>query len=204
MPERSVTIRLNAVDNFSATLDAYAHKLGELDAATQRLNASSAGLGGMIGQVGAGDAAGLTPLPGGDRENPLANLNPLAGLLGGDDDESDGAGVDFSALVGGLNEMEAALERATTLSEELTTQLNAAGETVSADLKPELTAAAGVTDQIAEQFAQLTDSVQVIKVKIEVDDPRGVLPHLRSGGAFDLRQTVRDNGGTVPGADGRA
>lgn len=54
---------------------------------------------------------------------------------------------------------------------------------------------------VAEALDSVTRSVQVIRVRVDVDDPQGVLALARGGSG--LSATVRANGGTLPGADPR-
>lgn len=55
-------------------------------------------------------------------------------------------------------------------------------------------------DVIEQQLQTIAGQTYTVRVRVEVDDPNGIV----SGGGFGgIAQTVRANGGTVPGADAR-
>lgn len=63
-------------------------------------------------------------------------------------------------------------------------------------------AVTGDLDVITQQLQTLDGTTYTVRVRVDVDDPNGVLS-TPGFGTNQLNQTVRNNGGTVPGADVR-
>lgn len=64
--------------------------------------------------------------------------------------------------------------------------------------------ASGAVDAITEQLQTLDGTTYTVRVRVELDDPNGVLGHASgTGGGLGIAGAVRNNGGTTPGADAR-
>lgn len=196
MTDRTVTIRLSAVDEFTPTFDSFAEKLTSADLLTRSAAAAAseaasayANLAGSMGALPAADAAPATDSAAPTASLDLDSLNAAAGTLALLSDEA----ADYGGALSLANEAAAAL------AAEFPAMVEGAGA-MRAELKGAETAAGALRDIVAA----LTAKVNEVRVRLNVDDPRNLLGILGGGISSGLLQIVRDGGGSVPGSDPRA
>lgn len=198
MSDRTVTIRLSALDEFTPTFDVFAQRISDAElrttAAANAANAAASAYQALVGSMGAlPDVSAALPAS----ENPddpaaalhLDSLNTAAGVM---------------AL---LSEEAAAYQGVLTLASDaagaLAAQFPGAVEGAGA-MRVELQGAQTAAGALRDIITALTAKVNVIRVRINVDDPRNLLGILGGGLASGLLSVIRDNGGSVPGSDPRA
>jgi hypothetical protein len=175
MPDHTVSITLQALDSASPNIRQAREELERLLATADQINAAS--------------AAGLFATA----ASPALTAGEALGVRGaGDAALPDPAAAAALAAASG------------SLRDDL-----AAAALTSADLADALSGATAHTDALRTdmtdftgQLRALTSQVQVVRVRLAVEDPAGVL----SGGAAaaaGLGQATRDNGGVTPGVDRR-
>jgi len=169
-----VSITLSALDNASESLRQTRGELDQLLASADAINATGA-------------FAALT----GEGAGGLADTS--AGIAGTVDAVNALAASDaLPALTAALASVHTDAEASAIAAAELPGSLGAAAEQATG-LRSDIGAVADALDTI-------TRDVRVIRVRVDVDDPHGVLT---SGGGGDLSTTIRANGGTLPGSDPR-